>query len=44
MKVNHGKYHLLLNSSELLSIQIGEVLINSSQSEKMLGVHFDNKP
>lgn len=36
--------HLLLSSSEpLLSIQIGGAVSNSSQSEKLLGLHFDSK-
>ena len=43
MKANHGKSHLVLSSPEPLSIQIGGVVINSPQSEKLLGVHFDNK-
>lgn len=43
MKVNHSKYHLLLNTSGPSSIQIGGTVINSSQTEKLLGVHFDNK-
>ena len=36
--------HLLLSSSEpLLSVQIGGAVSNSSQSEKLLGLHFDSK-
>ena len=43
MKVNHSKYHLLLNTSGPSSIKIGGTVINSSQTEKLLGVHFDNE-
>ena len=43
MKANHSKCYLLLSASEPLSIQIDRAVINSSQSEKLPGVHFDNK-
>ena len=42
VKANHSKRHLLL-SPEPFSIQISGAVINSSQSEKLLGVYFDNK-
>ena len=40
---DHCKCHLLLSTSERLSIQIGGSFINSSETKKLLGVHFDNK-
>ena len=42
VKANHSKCHLLL-SPEPFSIQISGPVINSSQSEKLLGVYFDDK-
>ena len=43
MKVNLGKCHMLLNSTESINVQISETVIHNSQSRKLLGVTFDNK-
>ena len=40
---DHSKCHLLLSTSESLSIQIGGSFINSSETKKLLGVHCDHK-
>ena len=42
MKLNTDKYHLLLNSQEH-TVQIGDLHINNSLSEKLLGITFDCK-
>ena len=43
MKANLGKCHMLLSSTESLSFQISEIVIDNSQSKKLLGVTFDSK-
>ena len=43
MKANADKCHLLLSAQKGLAANIGEVLIKSSDSEKLLGVTIDNK-
>ena len=46
MKLNTDKYHLLLNSQEphaQNTLKIGDLHINYSLSEKLLGITFDSK-
>ena len=43
MKLNTNKYHLLLNSQEPNTLKIGDLHINNSLSEKLLGITFDCK-
>ena len=43
MKINTDKCHLLLNSQERNTLKIGDLHINSSLSEKLLGITFDCK-
>ena len=43
MKLNTDKCHLLLNSQEPNTLKIGDLLINNSLSEKLLGITFDCK-
>ena len=43
MKLNTGKCHLLLNSQEPNTLIIGDLHINNSLSEKLLGIAFDCK-
>ena len=43
MKLNTNKCHLLLNSQEPNTLKIGDLHINNSQSEKLLGITFDCK-
>ena len=43
MKLNTIKCHLLLNSREPNTIQTGDLHINNSLSEKLLGITFDCK-
>ena len=43
MKLNTDKCQLLLNSQEPNSLKIGDLLINNSLSEKLLGITFDCK-
>ena len=43
IKVNHGKYHLLLSTHEEANIQIANTTIKLSKSRKLLGIVFDNK-
>ena len=43
MKVNTDKCHLLLNSQEPNTLKIGDLHINNSLSEKLLGITFDCK-
>ena len=43
MKLNTDKCHLLLNSQEPNTLKIGDLHINNSLSEKLLGVTFDCK-
>ena len=42
MKVNADKCHVLLNTSNELTVKINEVQIKNSQSEKLLGITIDN--
>ena len=39
MKSNHGKCHLLLSSSEPLSIQVGQKLLNQ---DSYVSIHYKN--
>ena len=41
MKLNTDKCHLLLNSEEPNTLKIGDLHINNSLSEKLLGITFD---
>ena len=43
MKLNTDKYHLLLNSQEPNTLKIGDLHINNSLSEKLLGITFECK-
>ena len=43
MKVNTDKCHLILNSQEPCTLKIGNLHINNSPSEKLLGITFDYK-
>ena len=43
IKVNHGKYHLLLSTHEEANIQIANTTIKHSKSRKLLGIFFNNK-
>ena len=43
MKLNTNKCHLLLNSQEPITLKIGDLHINNSLSEKLLGVTFNCK-
>ena len=43
MKLNTDKCRLLLNSQEPNTLKIGDLHINNSQSEKLLGITFDCK-
>ena len=43
MKLNTDKCHLLLNSQEPNTLKIGDLHINNSLSEKLLGITFDCK-
>ena len=43
MKLNTEKCHLLLNSQEPNALKIGDLHINNSLSEKLLGLNFDCK-
>ena len=40
MKLNTNKCHLLLNSQEPNTLKIGDLHINNSLSEKLLGITF----
>ena len=42
MKANADKCHVLLNTSNELTVKINEAQINTSQSEKLLGITIDN--
>ena len=42
MKATADKCHVLLSTSNDLTVKINEVQINNSQSEKLLGIIFDN--
>ena len=43
MKLNNDKCHLLLNSQEPNTLKVGDLHINNSVSEKLLGISFDCK-
>ena len=43
MNLNTYKYHLLLNSQEPNALKIGDLDINNSLSEKLLGITFGCK-
>ena len=43
MNLNTYKYHLLLNSQEPNTLKIGDLDINNSLSEKLLGITFGCK-
>ena len=43
MKLNTDKCHVLLNSQEHNTLKIGDLHINNSLSEKLLGITFDYK-
>ena len=43
MKLNTDKCHLLLNIQEHNTLKIGDLHINNSLSEKLLGITFDYK-
>ena len=42
MKANANKCHVLLRTSNELTVKINEVQIKNSQSEKLLGITIDN--
>ena len=41
MKLNTDKCHLLLNGQEPNTLKIGDLHINNSLSEKLLGINFE---
>ena len=43
MKSNAGKCHLLLSTNNASNIKIGNIDINNSTCEKLLGAKFDYK-
>ena len=43
MKANLGKFHLLLNTQEEANTQIANTTIESSRSQKLLGIVIGNK-
>ena len=43
MKLNSDKCHLLLNRQEPNTLKIGDLHLNNSLSEKLLGITFDCK-
>ena len=43
MKLSTNKCHLVLNSKEPNAIKIGNLHINNSLGEKLLGINFDCK-
>ena len=43
MKANPDKYHFLSMDTNVLKINIGDLIINSTKSEKLLGITIDNK-
>ena len=43
MKLNTDKCHLLLNSEEPNTLKLGDLHINNSLNEKLLGITFDCK-
>ena len=43
LKANPEKSHLVTNSSQEIQIYIGGMAISKSKSEKLLGIHIDNK-
>ena len=42
MKVNPGKYHLLLSGNNSSKIAVGNETISSSKCEKLLGMKIDS--
>ena len=43
LKSNADKCHLLVNSSDAISLRVSESDIKNSECEQLLGVKFDNK-
>ena len=43
MKANLSKCHLLLSNTDVFNFEISKTIIHNSNSEKLLGVIFDNK-
>ena len=43
LKANPEKSHLVTNSAQEIQIYIGGMAISKSKSEKLLGIHIDNK-
>ena len=43
MKSNPDKCHLLVSTTDNVAIRIGNLQIENSKREKLLGMHFDNK-
>ena len=43
LKLNTGKYHVLLNSQRPTTIKIGNLCIKNSTCEKILGTNFNYK-
>ena len=43
IKANPEKSHLVTNSAQEIQINIGVTAISNSKSEKLLGIHIDNK-
>ena len=43
LKSNAGKCHLLVSSSDAVSIRVSEYDIKNSECKKLLGVKLDNK-
>ena len=43
MRINAGKYHLLVSTNNTVKTRIGNVDITNSKSEKLLGIKFDHK-
>ena len=43
VKANPEKSHLVTNSAQEIQINIGGTAISNSKSEKLLGIHIDNK-
>ena len=43
MKANEDKCHLIVSTSELTEIKIGDFTIKNCASEKLLGVNIDSK-
>ena len=43
LKANPEKSHLVTNSAQEIQTNIGGMAISKSKSEKLLGIHIDNK-